>query len=90
MFSANKKELAPKEGQFRYSIEMVSYPFMYLETSQYYGIIIIYWEKDLRNTINKPSIMFILGLAYWISHLWKKRVGDEELELVACCNEIQS
>ena len=46
MFSANKKELAPKEGQFHYSIEMVSYPFdMYLETSQYYVIIIIYWER---------------------------------------------
>ena len=45
MFSANKKELAPMEGQFHYSIEMVSYPFMYLETSQYYVIIIIYRER---------------------------------------------
>ena len=33
--------------------------------------------------------MFILVLAYWISHQWKKRMGNEELELVACCNKIQ-
>jgi len=64
MFYANKKELAPKEGQFHYSIEMVSYLFMYLKTSQYYGIIIIYCENDLMNTMNKPSTMFILVLAY--------------------------